>query len=150
MIPNPTHSVLDGSRHGRLFGCVVSIITFAMIHDSRPLPAMEGSAWIVIIIIKSMYFSENEIRRINEAASGRLLDVVKKFHTLTKKGMGYVCDCPKCSASKKFGINPDKEIFKCFGCNEMAGKGAISYLMIVEGYSYAEALELLKKELVQI
>lgn len=46
MIPNPTHPVLDGSRHGRLFGCVVSIITFAMIHDSRPLPAMEGSAWI--------------------------------------------------------------------------------------------------------
>ena len=46
MIPNPTHPVLDGSRHGRLFGCVVSIITFAMIHDSRPLPAMEGSAWV--------------------------------------------------------------------------------------------------------
>ena len=42
MIPNPTHPVLDSSRHGRLFGCVVSIITFAMIHDSRPLPAMEG------------------------------------------------------------------------------------------------------------
>ena len=46
MIPNPTHPVLDGSRHGRLFGCVVSIITFDMIHDSRPLPTMEGSAWI--------------------------------------------------------------------------------------------------------
>lgn len=46
MIPNPTHPVLDGSRHGRLFGCVFPIITFAMIHDSRPLPAMEGSGWI--------------------------------------------------------------------------------------------------------
>ena len=93
-----------------------------------------------------MYFNDDEIRRINDAASGRLLDVVEKFHTLTKKGAAHVCDCPKCGASKKFNINPNKEIFKCFACNEMAGKGAISYLMTVEGYSYTDALEFLAKE----
>ena len=93
-----------------------------------------------------MYFNDDEIRRINDAASGRLLDVVEKFHTLTKKGSAHVCDCPKCGASKKFNINPNKEIFKCFACNEMAGKGAISYLMTVEGYSYTDALEFLAKE----
>ena len=47
MRPNPTRPVLDGSLHGGLSGCVVSIDSFASIHDSRPLPAMEGGAWIV-------------------------------------------------------------------------------------------------------
>ena len=93
-----------------------------------------------------MYFNEDEIRRIKDAADGRLVDVVEKFHTLNKKGQAYVCDCPKCNASKKFNVNPNKGIYKCFSCNEMAGKGAISYLMTVEGYSYTDALEFLAKE----
>ena len=94
-----------------------------------------------------MYFNEDEIRRINDAADGRLLDVVEKFHTLRKSGqLSHVCDCPKCGAAKKFTITPSKNIFKCFSCNEMAGKGAISYLMTVEGYSYTDALDFLAKE----
>lgn len=93
-----------------------------------------------------MYFNEDEIRRIKDAADGRLVDVVEKFHTLNKKGQAYICDCPKCNASKKFNVNPNKGIYKCFSCNEMAGKGAISYLMTVEGYSYTDALEFLAKE----
>lgn len=94
-----------------------------------------------------MYFNEDEIRRINDAAEGRLLDVVEKFHTLRKSGqLSHVCDCPKCGAAKKFTITPSKNIFKCFSCNEMAGKGAISYLMTVEGYSYTDALDFLAKE----
>lgn len=94
-----------------------------------------------------MYFNEDEIRRINDAAEGRLLDVVEKFHTMRKSGqLSYVCDCPKCNAAKKFTVTPSKNIFKCFSCNEMAGKGAISYLMTVEGYSYTDALEFLAKE----
>ena len=93
-----------------------------------------------------MYFNEDEIRRIKDAADGRLVDVVEKFHTLNKKGQAYICDCPKCNASKKFNVNPNKGIYKCFSCNEMAGKGTISYLMTVEGYSYTDALEFLAKE----
>ena len=42
MRPNPTLPVLDGSLHGGLSGSAVSIDSFASIHDSRPLPAMEG------------------------------------------------------------------------------------------------------------
>ena len=94
-----------------------------------------------------MYFNEDEIRRINDAAEGRLLDVVEKFHTMRKSGqLSYVCDCPKCNAAKKFTVTPSKNIFKCFSCNEMAGKGAVSYLMTVEGYSYTDALDFLAKE----
>lgn len=94
-----------------------------------------------------MYFNEDEIRRINDAADGRLLDIVEKFHTMRKSGqLSYVCDCPKCNAAKKFTVTPSKNIYKCFACNEMAGKGAISYLMTVEGYSYTDALDFLAKE----
>ena len=94
-----------------------------------------------------MYFNDDEIRRINDAASGRLLDVVEKFQDLKKSGQfSFVCDCPKCSASKKFTVTPSKDIFKCFSCNEVKGKGAVSYLMTVEGYSYTDALEFLAKE----
>ena len=42
MRPNPTLPVLDGSLHGGLSGSVVLIDSYASIHDSRPLPAMEG------------------------------------------------------------------------------------------------------------
>ena len=42
MRPNPIHPVLDGNLHGGLSGCVVLITSFASIHGSRPLPAMEG------------------------------------------------------------------------------------------------------------
>ena len=42
MKPNPILPVLDGSLHGGLSGSVDSIDSFASIHDSRPLPAMEG------------------------------------------------------------------------------------------------------------
>ena len=94
-----------------------------------------------------MYFNDDEIRRINDAASGRLLDVVEKFQDLKKSGQfSFVCDCPKCSASKKFTVTPSKDLFKCFSCNEVKGKGAVSYLMTVEGYSYTDALEFLAKE----
>lgn len=95
-----------------------------------------------------MYFSEYEIQKINDVVSGRLVDVIEKFHALNKKSpMLFVCDCPKCNATLKFAVNARKDVFKCFHCNEVAGKGAVSYLMIVEGYSYADALEFLKKEL---
>ena len=42
MKPNSTLPVLDGSLHGGLSGSAVSIDSFASIHDSRPLPTMEG------------------------------------------------------------------------------------------------------------
>ena len=90
-----------------------------------------------------MYFNENEIARIKDAAKGCLLDVAKDFHTFVRQGVSYICDCPHCGASKKFSINPDKDLFGCFSCHEVSGSGAISYLMKVEGKDYTAALEYL-------
>lgn len=94
-----------------------------------------------------MYFTDNDVRRIKEAANGRLLDIAKDFHEFRKSGVSYVCDCPHCGAAKKFSIQPEKEIFGCFSCKEVQGVGAISYLMNVEGKGYLDALEYLANRL---
>lgn len=94
-----------------------------------------------------MYFSENDIKRIKNAAEKRLLDIAQDFHEFRKSGVSYICDCPHCGAAKKFSIEPNKEIFGCFSCKEVQGVGALSYLMKVEGKEYLAALEYLANRL---
>ena len=93
-----------------------------------------------------MKYTEDDIRRIKNAAEGRLLDVVQDFHQLRKSGSDYVGDCPHCHAAKKFTVAPNKDIFKCFSCNEISGKGAISYLMTAENMSYLDAMDYLVRK----
>ena len=93
-----------------------------------------------------MKYTEGDIRRIKNAAEGRLLDVVQDFHQLRKSGSDYVGDCPHCHAAKKFTVAPNKDIFKCFSCNEISGKGAISYLMTAENMSYLDAMDYLVRK----
>ena len=49
-----------------------------------------------------MFFTDDDIRRIKDASTGHLLNVVQDFQNLRKSGTSYVCDCPHCKASKKF------------------------------------------------
>lgn len=92
------------------------------------------------------YYNDDEIKRIKDAADGRLLDVIEKFQSLRKSGVNYVCDCPKCKSPKKFSISPTKQIFNCFGCNELKGGDSLSYLMAVENMEYVAALDYLAHE----
>lgn len=94
-----------------------------------------------------MYFTENDIRKINDAAKGRLLDIARDFHEFRSRGVSYECDCPHCGAARKFSINPNKDVFGCFSCHEVSGAGALSYLMKVEGKEYLAALEHLANRL---
>lgn len=90
-----------------------------------------------------MYFTDDDIKRIKEASTGHLLDVVQDFQNLRKSGVSYVCDCPHCKASKKFSIHSGKDVYGCFSCHQISGSGALDYLMRVEGKQYPEALEYL-------
>lgn len=92
-----------------------------------------------------MYFNDDEIRRIKDAATGHLLDVAQDFHELKRSGVNYNCDCPRCKAAKKLSISPAKQIFKCFGCNELKGGDSVSFLMSAEGMTFNDALEYLAK-----
>lgn len=47
-----------------------------------------------------MFFTDDDIRRIKDASTGHLLNVVQDFQNLRKSGTSYVCDCPHCKASK--------------------------------------------------
>ena len=93
-----------------------------------------------------MNFTDNDIRHINDAASGKLLEVIKDFHSEIKKsGTTYTCKCSGCGA-EKLSFNPVKEVFKCWNCNNVKGKGAISYLMAAEGMDYTAALDYLARK----
>ncbi len=93
-----------------------------------------------------MNFTDDDIRRIKDAAEGKLLEVVSDFQgDLKKKGANYVCDCPGCK-SGTLHVTPVKGIFKCFSCNSVSGKGAISYLMVAERMDYVQALDYLARK----
>lgn len=90
-----------------------------------------------------MHFTDDDIKRIKDASANHLVDVVQDFQNLRKSGTSYVCDCPVCKASKKFSINPAKDIYSCFSCHQIAGAGALDYLMRVEKKEFPDALEYL-------
>ena len=58
-----------------------------------------------------MGFTKDDIRRIKEAAKGRLLEVIGDFRELRRRGKDYVCDCPQCGGKEKLSVSPSKEIF---------------------------------------
>lgn len=68
-------------------------------------------------------------------------EVIGDYVVLQQRGKQLRGDCPCCGAKKKFEINVEKKIWKCWVCDE-AGKTGISYLMKAEGKSYREALEI--------
>ncbi|MCX7816954.1 MAG: DNA primase [Syntrophales bacterium] len=66
-------------------------------------------------------------------------DVVSPYVTLKKAGKNLVGLCPFHRENKpSFTVNPEKQIFYCFGCGE--GGDAINFLMRVNGVSFTEAI----------
>ena len=75
----------------------------------------------------------NEIRNKND-----IVDVVGEYVQLKKQGRNYFGLCPFHNEnSPSFSVAPDKQIFHCFGCG--AGGNVFTFLMDIEGYSFAEA-----------
>ena len=75
----------------------------------------------------------NEIRSKND-----IVDVVGEYVQLKKQGRNYFGLCPFHNEnSPSFSVAPDKQIFHCFGCG--AGGNVFTFLMDIEGYSFAEA-----------
>ena len=93
-----------------------------------------------------MGFTKDDIRRIKEAAKGRLLEVIGDFRELRRRGKDYVCDCPQCGGKEKLSVSPSKEIFKCWSCPDIKGGDAVSYLMTVEGKNFPDAMDHLARK----
>ncbi len=83
------------------------------------------------------------INRILEAA--QIVDVVKEFVTLKKRGVNYVGLCPfHDDKTPSFYVSPAKSLCKCFACGK--GGNVVHFIMEHEQISYPEALRYLAKK----
>ncbi len=82
-----------------------------------------------------------------EALKGRLdiVDVISDYVQLKKAGVNYKGLCPfHTEKTPSFTVNPDKEMFYCFGCG--AGGDMVSFVMKQESMSFPEALHFLARK----
>ncbi len=79
----------------------------------------------------------NEIRSRND-----IVDIISQYVVLKRKGRNYFGLCPfHNEKSPSFSVSPDKQIFKCFGCN--VGGDVFRFIMKVENISFVESVQLL-------
>ncbi|MCB9034968.1 MAG: DNA primase [Chitinophagales bacterium] len=87
--------------------------------------------------------SRDSIRQIIEAA--RIEEVVADFVPLKKAGSVLKGNCPfHMEKTPSFVVNPNKNIFKCFGCGK--GGDAVKFVMEHEKFTYPEALRFLAQK----
>ncbi|MHB8209130.1 DNA primase [Mucilaginibacter sp.] len=85
--------------------------------------------------------SEQSIQEVRDRAD--LLDVVKKYSNIKKKGANYVGDCPfHDEKSGSFTVSPAKGMFKCFGCG-VGGQDAIKFIMEKERMDFPASVKYL-------
>jgi len=74
-----------------------------------------------------------------------IVDLVSRHVTLKQAGRSYKGLCPfHDEKTPSFNVNPDREAFYCFGCQE--GGNALTFLMKIEGLSFPEAARALAAE----
>ena len=90
-----------------------------------------------------MKYPENFITELVERSD--IVDVVSGYVRLGKKsGSNQFGLCPFHSEkTPSFAVNPDKQIYHCFGCGK--GGGVINFIMEVENLSFPEAVEFLAR-----
>ena len=74
-----------------------------------------------------------------------IVDVVGRYVALKKRGRNYVGLCPfHQEKTPSFSVNPEKQIFHCFGCG--AGGNVFRFLMDHEKLGFVEAVRQLAGE----
>src|SRR5579864_4935940 len=70
-----------------------------------------------------------------------IAELVKEYvPSLKRAGRNFKACCPfHQEKTPSFMVNPEKQIFHCFGCQE--GGDAFSFVMKMEGLSFSEAVE---------
>jgi DNA primase len=82
-------------------------------------------------------FSDDIIRRVRDSVD--IVDLVSGYVSLKKTGRNHTGLCPFHSEkTPSFSVNPDKQIFHCFGCG--AGGDAFKFLELQEGLNFPEAV----------
>lgn len=82
--------------------------------------------------------SEKSIAEVREKA--RIEDIVSDYVSLRRSGSNLQGLCPfHDEKSPSFNVNPSRNTFHCFGCQE--GGDVIAFLQKIDGLSFAETLE---------
>ncbi|MCD6153707.1 MAG: DNA primase [Syntrophobacterales bacterium] len=83
------------------------------------------------------HIPEEKIEEVKARAN--IVDVVSEYVTLKKTGRNFVGLCPfHREKTPSFTVNPEKQIFRCFGCGESGN--TISFLMKMNNMSFPEAV----------
>ena len=78
-------------------------------------------------------------------AAADIVEVVKDFVSLKKRGVNYLGLCPfHNEKTPSFSVSPAKGIYKCFGCSK--GGNPVNFIMEHEQMTYVEALKYLAKK----
>ena len=82
------------------------------------------------------YIPQEKIGEIKSRVS--VVDLISEYVPLKKAGRNFVGLCPfHKEKTPSFSVNPEKQIFYCFGCGE--GGDIFAFLMKLNGMSFAES-----------
>ncbi len=83
------------------------------------------------------YIPQEKIGEIKSRVG--IVDLISEYVTLKKAGRNFVGLCPfHKEKTPSFSVNPEKQIFYCFGCGE--GGDIFAFLMKLNGTSFAESV----------
>lgn len=75
-----------------------------------------------------------------------IVEVISDYIVLKQKGRNYLGLCPfHNEKTPSFNVSPDKQIYKCFGCQKTGN--SVNFVMEHTGASFVEALELLGRKI---
>ena len=82
--------------------------------------------------------SEQSIEKVRQAAD--IIDIISGYVELKQRGRNFFGLCPFHSEkTPSFSVNPEKQIYKCFGCG--AGGGSINFVMEIENLEFADTIK---------
>jgi DNA primase len=82
-------------------------------------------------------FTDDIISRIRDSVD--IVDLVSGYVSLKKTGKNHTGLCPfHVEKTPSFSVNPDKQIFHCFGCG--AGGDVFKFIELQEGLNFPEAV----------
>jgi len=88
------------------------------------------------------YFPQELIDQVRQA--NNVVEIVSEYVSIKKKGRNYFGLCPfHAEKTPSFSVNPEKQIFHCFGCGQ--GGNVVTFLMSHEKLGFVEAIRLLAK-----
>ncbi len=90
-----------------------------------------------------MYIPEDKIAEILNTSD--IVDIVSESVILKKSGRNFFGLCPfHAEKTPSFSVNPDKQIFHCFGCS--TGGNVLSFVMKYHGISFPEAVKMVARK----